>query len=528
MKRNHHRLGIALATCAITSAWSQLIGPGFKQVAYTDAEMYKPVATLHMPGPYGNNLGSLFKGYLMVPFAPDHMLPGGGLRFYDLSDPRSPKIVSTLNTPESQDFVEAHGYGACYNYPGADYAVFQARQGIQFWNLTDVRNPVLVNKMTLPTINGSGYDNGVFSVFWQAPYVYTASSAHGVHIVDAKNPANPRFVKQIPMGQTGNFRVGLIFAVGNLLVLSIVGLESTSAGYSFFDISDPENPKFLSALVNPPAIYSSLVNGNRIYGTGLDGKMYVHDISDPRNVKLAWSTEKLSDAHGEYVYIQDHYAFCDFEVEALKVDLNTRKVVGKPMMSLGEAQEGHPVPIGNYLIVGDDHSIGSGVIPHQQTPDVTGPSVNMVNPPDGAVNQALTSRVGITMTDLLDLSSVNTGTFIVREAGGTALPGKYSGQTEILNFFPDAPLKPGTEYEVVVPQGGIKDVVGNPTPTAFISKFRTAGVSSVNARAASMRQAKNARMRDIEGRLLPIAAGHRKSTPVFAVPETRGSRAQGE
>ena len=65
-------------------------------------------------------------------------------------------------------FRRAGAYGASSSYPG-DYAVFQSRTGIQFWNLTDVRNPKLIKDLALPTINGGGYDNGVFCVFWQAP-----------------------------------------------------------------------------------------------------------------------------------------------------------------------------------------------------------------------------------------------------------------------------------------------------------------------------------------------------------------------
>lgn len=514
------------AACLALQAAAQ-IGPGLPQATFTDAEMYKPIATLKMPEPFGHNLVSMHKGYLMVVFAPDHMLPGGGLRFYDMSDPRKPVIVSTLNTPQTQEFVEAHGYGTSSSYPG-DYAVFQSRTGIQFWNLTDVRNPKLIKDMALPSINGGGYDNGVFCVFWQAPYVYTASSSHGIHVVDAKDPANPRLVKQLPLSQTGNFRVGLIFAIGNLLVASAVGLDGSSHGYSLFDISNPENPQALSIPTGLPDIYACIPNGNKIYGTGLDGKLYIHDISDPRNVKLAAASEKLADATGEYIYIQDGYAMAAFYNGVHKVDLKTMKRVGIPMQSLGEAQEGHPVPLGNILVIGDDHSIGSGVVPHSAVPDRTGPSVNMVNPPPSAIGQALTSRIGLTLTDLIDMQSVGSASFILREAGGQALPGKYSGQMEIVNFSPDQALKPGTTYEIVVPQGGIKDVAGNAAPEAFLSRFTTKGTATaVLPREATVGGARAASGRNIGGRFIPgknkrPAAGWTAPLPKAQSPAARG------
>src|SRR6185436_7126619 len=105
----------------------------------------------------------------------------------------------------------------------------------------------------------------------------------------------------------------------------------------------------------------------------------------------------------------------------------------------------------------------------------TGPSITMVNPPNDAANQRLSSRVGLTLSDWIDLRSVSSSTFIVRPVGGAALAGKYSGEQGILNFWPNQPLRPGTTYEVVVTAGGIKDFSGNGVPTRFTSRFTTAG-----------------------------------------------------
>jgi DNA-binding beta-propeller fold protein YncE len=103
----------------------------------------------------------------------------------------------------------------------------------------------------------------------------------------------------------------------------------------------------------------------------------------------------------------------------------------------------------------------------------------MVNPPNNATSQRTSSRVGITLSDWIDLRSVNNLTFIVRPLGGSALSGKYSGEQGILNFWPNQPLLPGTTYEVVIPAGGILDFSGNGVPTTFTSRFTTAGTSPV-------------------------------------------------
>jgi len=68
---------------------------------------------------------------------------------------------------------------------------------------------------------------------------------------------------------------------------------------------------------------------------------------------------------------------------------------------------------------------------------------------------ALTTRVGVSMSDNVDLVSIDTTTFMVRPVGGEAVPGKYSVQMGLVNFAPDVPQQPETTYEVVVT--GLRD-----------------------------------------------------------------------
>ncbi|MEL7006885.1 MAG: T9SS type A sorting domain-containing protein [Bacteroidota bacterium] len=70
--------------------------------------------------------------------------------------------------------------------------------------------------------------------------------------------------------------------------------------------------------------------------------------------------------------------------------------------------------------------------------------------------------------------------------GGSAISGKYSHQSAAVNFTPDAPLNPGTTYEVIVPAGGVADWMGNTASTNFVSTFTTASENaSTNARTAN-------------------------------------------
>src|SRR5262249_42936362 len=148
----------------------------------------------------------------------------GGFAFYDLSNPRCPRLVSRRDDSETFDIREAHGYG--YARVGdRDVVVLQATRGIQFWDWTDVTQPMRLSYLVLPGVTASDYATGAWWAFHQSPFVYVGGSANGIYVVDASDPSHPAIVDRgegrpnpIPNDETGGFRVGPVFAVGNLLV----------------------------------------------------------------------------------------------------------------------------------------------------------------------------------------------------------------------------------------------------------------------------------------------------------------------
>jgi hypothetical protein len=102
-----------------------------------------------------------------------------------------------------------------------------------------------------------------------------------------------------------------------------------------------------------------------------------------------------------------------------------------------------------------------------------------VYPDDGATGIALTSRIGLSFTEMVDANSAWEGSVRVYETGGTTndarVDGIISTQEAIVNFWPAEPLKPGTEYTLEVPAGGVTDYSGNAIEEAFTMSFTTAG-----------------------------------------------------
>jgi hypothetical protein len=132
------------------------------------------------------------------------------------------------------------------------------------------------------------------------------------------------------------------------------------------------------------------------------------------------------------------------------------------------------IAIGNLLVMSDDEvNIGSVIAVHDTQRDTTPPQVLYANPPDGATGQSLTTRVGLSFSDTLDTRSLNAANWIVRPVGGEPLAGMWGVNMTIANFWPAEPLLPDTTYEVLLPAGGVADLVGNTLAADYVAVFST-------------------------------------------------------
>ncbi len=491
MKYGKFFLAPALALLLFPVLVSAQIGPGLPNLTYKQSELFKTLSTIRQfsvknpSAAKGLNSAAMHKGYLFVVYGEDSGKPGGGIAFYDISNPRSIKLVHAIDVP---DLREAHGFGF-HSQGGEDYVAMQSIHGVHIWNITNVLKPFLVKDFRISGVFDSDYDHGSWWVHWQAPYLFVGRGLDGFSVVDATDLANPKLMDimvdgqpkaAFPITKTGGFKLGPLFVVGNLLVASNMG-TGRNPGYSTLDISVPNRPVLLGT-DNSTECYSTFFNGNRLYCAGVTrfaGKLVVHDMSDPTAIKKVGESIKAGN-RGEYVSVQDGFAHMGLEDRYAKFRLSDFSIVNNSyQLEVGptgiDAQEGFANVLGNLVLVTDDHSVGSSLIAHQAGPDHNPPVVNMVNPTNGSVNRKPSSRIGVTFTDQIDLQSVGPATFIVRPVGGQALTGWYSSQTNIVNFSPKDPLKANTTYEVVIPKGGIKDYAGNATDETFLSRFSTGG-----------------------------------------------------
>lgn len=461
------KLSVLVSMVLLPSVLLAQMGPGLGNLTYTQNELNKGIWTYTEVNHYGSTMATMQNGYMITTFHPDSGKPPGGILVWDVSNPRKPLQVARIYNNQTSTFREQHAL------PQHDkYIIMQDGFGFQIWDFSNPKSPVQTKRHIM---SGYAHDDygSCWQIFWQAPYIYIANGSKGFDVVDATNINSPVLVKHI----TAPRQVGSIFAIGNLLYTSA---HDFGKGFTIYDISNPRDPKLLNSYANTENMYASTVNGNKMIisarGNTNNAVFGTYDVSDPVNIKKLTTLNIGNSAEQLYCSTQDEYIFQGCQYEIVKIDasnITSQRVVGRGSVVTTNPDHGQVTPFGNLIFAGNDHGSGSGLFVHQMAPDKKAPMVNMVVPKSNDVNRALTSRVGITLTDNILYETINRNTFIVRPVGGEALAGKYSHQTSMVNFSPDQPLLANTTYEIVVPAGGMKDYAGNPTTTTFTSYFST-------------------------------------------------------
>ncbi|MBL9104710.1 MAG: Ig-like domain-containing protein [Myxococcales bacterium] len=467
-------------------------GPGGPTGQFTPEQVGKECAALDggMPGDLGDgeahdtfdhhNLVVMFDGYLVMPWAPEYGL-NAGVTLYDFADPCAPVAVASALSNEMR---ESHSLGFA-NYDDGWYMVADQMSspfagGIEFWDVTDPAGLKPVSRLEVPGFfYPDAYQRVTLSVFWQVPYVYVAGADNGIYVVDASDPMQPKLVQQYEFDPV--LRVGQVQAVGNLLMASAA--EGTRT--ALLDIS---NPGFIQPIaggefaIAREAYFSNIGGGYAYYApkTG-GGGLEIYDIRDPGAPALVG--DYSSGGNGGYVFIKDELAFVGESDFANIYDISEPSSPKEVMKLLLKGDLDTITPIGNVAVLSVDDKAdkdrGSIVVPYTAAADTTPPGVTWAWPADGATGLAVTSRFGLTFNEMIDVKSAWAGSVRLYEAGtdpaSTRVDGHVSVQEHIVTFAPKAPLKPGTQYTLELPAGGVRDYSGNPLVAAFTASFTTAG-----------------------------------------------------
>lgn len=448
---------------------AQAVEPGVPALEFDTAELFTELSVINgEQAPDYHGTAFWYNGHLGIVYAKGMF--EGGLSLFDITDPRDPVLVGQGNHPLQR---EGHSTGFIQTSTLGWLAVSPASNGINLWDLNDPTDPHVAYNVELPGIIPSDYDLGTWWVAVQAPYVYVAGSFNGLYVVDLTDPARGKVINQLRMD--GGFRCGSLYVAGNYLVqFSSEGLYTR-----FFDISDPGKPALVKEVEQQGTAYAAHFNGGYLYLARESGGLELMDVRDLQNPKTLSYIH--ADGGGAYLTVQDDAVHLGNSNRYYKIDAKDKTrplIVGsfEPDVSV-DYDTDFASHLGNLTVVSDDHvltqlNVGSRIVAHDTLPDTLAPRVTFVSPANGATNVPLTSRIGVTMSDQILVTTATQQSFIVRKVGGTQATCTFSVQQELVNCWPQV-LDPESQYEVIIAANGMRDWAGNPVATQFRSTFTT-------------------------------------------------------
>ncbi|PJZ52080.1 Ig-like domain-containing protein [Leptospira adleri] len=121
-------------------------------------------------------------------------------------------------------------------------------------------------------------------------------------------------------------------------------------------------------------------------------------------------------------------------------------------------------------------------------PDVTAPTVSIVNPIHSSVGVATTANVTVAFSEAIDCTSITTATFTLNN--GSAVPGTVSCSGTSAVFTPSSILLSGTLYTATI-QIGAKDLANNSIASAYNWSFTTGALPDTIPPGVSIQNLKN-------------------------------------
>ena len=481
-KNRLHRLLALLRLSALVPAiaFAQVQGPGLPSITYTSGELFKQldkISTLPIKKHVGNNTASMASGYLMMTNSHNGGHDTGGLSFWDVSNPKNVRKIKEYRGGNFETIGEGHWYSWMHK-DNKDLVILPGNGEIVIYDITDINNVTLVSRVNTGTI--TGYHNNIWHVVWSPPYIFGSARDGGIKVIDASDYQNLKLVHTISPSTMGGVKMAPMYVVGNLLVGSALDNEH---GFAALDVSDPTQPVFAgadsSSNSNAGFGYSSFFSGGYLYSTDNSGgysNLTVWEVTeDGRFVKKGTVNASLPSDDG-YQLIQDNYIHAGIHSAYGKFDVsdpNKPTWVGGNTKLEGQSFD-FAVPLGNMVFLGNDEGFGSFLVAHQEKPDTTGPSVTFVSPKNNATNISRKARVGFTLSDTIELDSIDEGDFIIRKIGSkTNLAGDVAISFNHINVGATRQLDANTSYEVIIKANSIEDISGNKNPKKFRSTFST-------------------------------------------------------
>lgn len=416
------------------------------------------------------NQPSVFNGYAVLAGNAIHEV-------WDISDPYHPEFRAEMISQHAAGEAESHQVTYGRDSIGNYYLATTSGRGIDLWNVNDIQSPVYVKALELPGINYGDVANGVWGVSWQGDYLFVGATSNGIYVVDVRNILEAELVATVSVTDLGGVLAGPLFAIGNLLVVTT---PKGNAGVATVDISRPTEPVVLDFEQLPPKSYIGGFYGK--YAVLITPLRLIDVTSDPTDIQLLHTSAVPK---SEYLSFSDGHLFLGGlrggTQGVYKYDITNPldpQIVGRVEGRDQRWDDQFSCPVGNLLLIADDQRVAGnyvgGVIGvHAEKKDTVGPNVLYSLPAEAATELSVDTKIGISFTDWIEFASVDETSFIVRPVGGEPLKGSWGCTYTTLTFTPGKPLTAQTDFELILPAGGITDLSGNPIAETITIAFST-------------------------------------------------------
>jgi len=212
----------------------------------------------------------------------------GGLRVADVSDPKNPAIIASVDTLGYANGVAIAGnmaYLACGSY--------EKWNGLQVISVSDPESPVIIGSVDIP---GSAYGVAV-----TGDTAYVASGWGGLQVIDVSDPKHPVII-------------GYASRVGYASDIDVMGdtvyVAAESSGLNLIDVSNLEKPVIISSVGNDAQ--GLTIAGGMAYLADDNEGFQVIDVSDPANPAIIGIVDYSCDANDLAVAGDTAYLACNF------------------------------------------------------------------------------------------------------------------------------------------------------------------------------------------------------------------------
>lgn len=235
---------------------------GFSDTATVSVETFSPTALSYVQLPssaYANNV-DIAGSYAYVAGG------AGGLFVVDVSNPDSPFIVTSLDTPGTSIDVKVSGNNAY---------IADGSSGLR---IIDVSAPSVPLELGFVDTPGIAQD-----LVKRDNLVFVADGTSGLQIIDVTNPDNPTIMSFVDTPGTAKG----VDVEGN------IALVADGNTVQIIDITDPALPTILGSVPVSGNVLDLVVRDNYAYVTAYNGGFHVVDFSTPANPSVVATSNAI-------------------------------------------------------------------------------------------------------------------------------------------------------------------------------------------------------------------------------------------